>query len=164
MTEVLDFGGISTLYSGLKRRDRDEIAGDLGVVDSTGAGNGSALANWLQVINYLRNVCAHHSRLWNRNMDVQIASKHLGPIELLAPLRTGATTQLSRVFGPLCLVLFLLAESADANTWQRWRDHLIDLLITVLPPTGRSLNEMGFPPAWCDWSLWRWRDWQSAVR
>ncbi|MBA8827807.1 abortive infection bacteriophage resistance protein [Saccharopolyspora lacisalsi] len=155
VTEILDFGGVSTLYSGLQRRDRDEIAADLGALDATGAGNGSALKNWLQVINYLRNTCAHHSRLWNRNMDVQLAPKHLGPISRLAHLHTGPPTQLFRVFGPLCLVLFLLAETTDDDAWQQWRASLLDLLTTALPPTGRDLVEMGFPLDWRTWSLWR---------
>lgn len=88
-------------------------------------------------------------------MDVQLASSHLRPIASLAELHTGPTTQLSRVFGSLCLVLFLLAEAADDDAWELWRDSLTGLLATALPPTGRVLSEMGFPPDWRNWSLWR---------
>lgn len=153
VTEILDFGGVSVLYSGLKRRDRDEIAADLNVLESSGAGNGRALANWLRVINYIRNICAHHSRLWNRNMDVQIAPTQLNPTGALAQLHAG-TPQLSRVYGSLCLVLALLREVTDAHTWERWRDQLVELLTIALSPTGRSLGEMGFPHDWQGWPLW----------
>jgi abortive infection bacteriophage resistance protein len=148
-----DFGGVSTLYSGLKRRDRDEIADYFGARDGSGRGNGAALINWLRVINYLRNTCAHHSRLWNRNMDVQLATAHLRPIGPLTQLHTGPTTQFSRIFGPLGLVL-LLAEVVDDDAWERWRDGLVPLLTTALPPTGRTLAEMGFPDGWRTLPLW----------
>ena len=155
VTEILDFGGVSTLYSGLKSRDRDEIAAGFGALDARGRGNGAVLTNWLRVINYLRNTCAHHSRLWNRNMDVQVATAHLRSIGPLAHLRTGPTAQVSRVFGPLCLMLFLLAEVVDDDAWEGWRDDLVALLTTALPPTGRTLAEMGFPQGWRTSSLWR---------
>lgn len=154
MTETLDFGGVSTLYSGLKRGDREEIAADFGALDGTGRGNGAALNNWLRVINYLRNTCAHHSRLWNRNMDVQLATTHLRPIGPLAHLHTGSTTQVFRVFGPLCRVLFLLAEVVGDDAWEAWRHDLVALLTAALPPTGRTLAEMGFPHGWRTSSLW----------
>ncbi len=51
VTEILDFGGVSTLYSGLTRRDRDEIAAEFAALDGKGRGNGAALSNWLRVIN-----------------------------------------------------------------------------------------------------------------
>lgn len=70
VTEILDFGSLSFLYAGLKRPDRDEITHELGVSDMAGAGDGAALRTWMQVLNYLRNVGGHHSRLWNRNMTV----------------------------------------------------------------------------------------------
>lgn len=155
VTEILDFGGVSTLYSGLQRRDRDEIAAHMGALDNTGSGNGKALANWLQSINYLRNVCAHHSRLWNRNMDVQLAPKYLRAIDALSALAEAPTPQLSRIFGPLCVVLFLLANTVDDNARDRWRDSLLELLSTALPPTGRSVSEMGFPTHWLRLTPWR---------
>ncbi len=63
--------------------------------------------------------------------------------------------ELSRVFGPLCLVLFLLAETVEDDAWERWRDDLVHLLTQALSPTGRTLSEMGFPQAWQTLSLWR---------
>ena len=40
----------------------------LGVAARYGLNNGRVFASWLRSLNYLRNVCAHHSRLWNRNI------------------------------------------------------------------------------------------------
>ena len=33
-----------------------------------GLSDPKVMVSWIRSLNYLRNVCAHHSRLWNRNM------------------------------------------------------------------------------------------------
>lgn len=154
VTEILDFGGISWLYSGLKRPDRDEIATWFGAIDGTGRGSGKTLKNWLMVVNYIRNVCAHHSRLWNRNMDVQIAPADLRSMPGLADLASGSAAELSRVFGALSLTLHLLDRVADGPTVAAWRGELLDLVVGGLEPSGRSLREMGFPSEWRTRAVW----------
>ncbi len=65
MMEVLSFGTLSILYSNLlPNRDKREISGYFGLADKV-------LSSWLHSIVYLRNVCAHHARLWNREMQIQ---------------------------------------------------------------------------------------------
>ena len=65
MLEVSSFGVLSSLYSQLKPgRDKRDIANYFGLSDK-------ALVSWLHCIVYLRNICAHHSRLWNREMRIQ---------------------------------------------------------------------------------------------
>lgn len=60
--EVWDFGTLSTLFNGMREAEQDAISRQYGV------SNGRVFATWLRSLNYLRNVCAHHSRLWNRNI------------------------------------------------------------------------------------------------
>ncbi len=62
--EVLDFGSISVLYTGLKGRQQQQISKLYGV------NNAKVFASWLRSLNYMRNICAHHGRLWNVNIDV----------------------------------------------------------------------------------------------
>lgn len=63
--EVWDFGTMSTLFGGMREAEQDAIARQYGV------NNGRIFATWLRSLNYLRNVCAHHGRLWNRNIVEQ---------------------------------------------------------------------------------------------
>jgi len=59
--EVISFGTLSKLYKSLsKGAAAKTIARELGLP------NQKYLASWLQVFTILRNVCAHHSRFWNR--------------------------------------------------------------------------------------------------
>ena len=63
--EISSFGTLSLLYSnlnpGFKKR---EIANYFGLPDTV-------FSSWLHSIVYIRNVCAHHARLWNRLMSIQ---------------------------------------------------------------------------------------------
>ena len=59
--EVLDFGSISMLYSGLKYKHRQQIAEKYKT-------NEYVFASWIHALNVVRNICAHHSRLWNTNI------------------------------------------------------------------------------------------------
>jgi abortive infection bacteriophage resistance protein len=62
--ELTSFGSLSKLYGNLKPtiRSKDIIASEFGTVNHT------YLPSWLQSIAQIRNYCAHHSRLWNKNL------------------------------------------------------------------------------------------------
>ena len=65
MFEFSSFGILSSLYSNLlPGKGRRDIANYFGLSDSV-------LESWLHSIVYLRNICAHHSRLWNKEMRIQ---------------------------------------------------------------------------------------------
>ena len=60
--EVWDFGLLSKLFAGMQHADQEQIAA------LYGAPSGQAFAQWLRSLNFIRNVSAHHSRLWNINV------------------------------------------------------------------------------------------------
>jgi abortive infection bacteriophage resistance protein len=65
LMEVTSFGSLSLIYSNLKPgKVKRDIAKEFGLADSV-------FSSWIHSIVYLRNVCAHHSRLWNRVMSIQ---------------------------------------------------------------------------------------------
>lgn len=150
VTEILDFGSMSYLFQGLKGADRNEIAGRLGVLDQSGGGNGTALANWLRVLNYVRNVSAHHSRLWNRNLVDQIAPSRLRSIPDLRHLTSPEVSHF-RVYSTLCIIAFLLSRTGHGPAWTT---QIRELLGTEIPACGRGLHELGFPVGWAKEKPW----------
>lgn len=68
-SEVWGFGTLSHLFGGMREAEQDAIA------ERYGIGNERVFASWLRSLNYLRNVCAHHSRLRNRNMTDRRANR-----------------------------------------------------------------------------------------
>ncbi|MBO9572290.1 MAG: Abi family protein [Chitinophagaceae bacterium] len=62
--EITSFGTLSKLYGNLKPTvsSKDTIAAYFKTVNHT------FLPSWLQSIAQIRNICAHHGRLWNKNL------------------------------------------------------------------------------------------------
>lgn len=58
--EVLTFGNLSKVYEALSNNtEKQSIAGDFNLVSSH-------LSSWMRYLTIIRNICAHHTRLWNR--------------------------------------------------------------------------------------------------
>lgn len=72
--ELWDFGLLSRFYEGLQQRDRDAVAAQFAPVD------GRVLVNWMTMFNFVRNVAAHHSRLWNRTLPDACPSAPAGAV------------------------------------------------------------------------------------
>lgn len=62
--EVASMGTLSKLYKNLKHQlpEKASIAKEMGL------NLHSELSSWLEAITYVRNIIAHHSRMWSRNM------------------------------------------------------------------------------------------------
>lgn len=146
VTELLDFGALSVLYQGLATSDRNRIAADLGVIDTKG-GNGPGVANWMHLMNYVRNVCAHHSRFWNQNMARQVAPRSVRPIELLSHVAGLSESDLARPWPAINVVAYMLRQIEPDTAWV---DRVIDLVRDQLPLSGRHPSEMGMPGTWAD--------------
>lgn len=63
--ELLTLGQLSRLYTDLeKNQDKAGIANYFGV-------HYKVFESWLHALTYCRNLCAHHSRFWNREFHIQ---------------------------------------------------------------------------------------------
>jgi abortive infection bacteriophage resistance protein len=64
MLEVASMGTLSKLYKSLKitLHEKGVIANEMGI------NSPHVFSDWLEAIAYLRNIIAHHSRLWSRTM------------------------------------------------------------------------------------------------
>jgi len=73
--EVASFGTLSKLYKNLKHQlpEKSTIAKEMGL------NLHSELSSWLEAIAYVRNIVAHHSRLWSRNMVKTPTEKIINP-------------------------------------------------------------------------------------
>jgi abortive infection bacteriophage resistance protein len=62
--EIASMGTLSKLYKNIKHQlpEKSTIANEMGLNFH------SELSSWLEAITYVRNIIAHHSRLWSRNM------------------------------------------------------------------------------------------------
>lgn len=76
--EVASMGTLSKLYKSLKLQlpEKAIIAKEMGLNLNT------ELSSWLESIAYVRNIIAHHSRLWSRNMVKKPIERINNPIDL----------------------------------------------------------------------------------
>lgn len=62
-TEVMSFGSLSRLYEGMKSTEQQKVSSLYSIPHQV-------LRSWLRTLAFIRNVCAHHARLWNRELPV----------------------------------------------------------------------------------------------
>ncbi len=139
MLEELSLGSISHMFKGLaKDSDRKKIAKRFDTPHLV-------LSSWLHTLTFVRNCCAHHVRLWNRELSV--------PPKLLKNQRWNAIPERlpaldiqprRRIFIILLILDHLMTQVSPDS---KWLDRLCDLLHKY---PGVSKDFMGFPSNWED--------------
>ena len=136
---------LSTFYQGMRIADKDAIAARYGLPD------GQLLQSWLRALNFVRNVAAHHSRLWNKNLVDQPKLPRPGVMSAFDPL-VGQPAVASRLFVMLCIVLHMMREVSPNSSWPARLRQLLDGFPAA---PGLSPSDMGFPAGWEAYPLWR---------
>ncbi|RZO83999.1 MAG: Abi family protein [Oceanococcus sp.] len=137
--EVMSLGLLSGLFDNLKaRKDRQAIAGHFGLDEVV-------LRSLAHHVTVVRNICAHHGRLWNRQFVVTTKLPKKGPVRVMQALEPAAPRKL---YNTLVLIAdMLLVISDDRN----WRAQLIGL-IDEYPEA--DVAAMGFPADWRNRQIW----------
>lgn len=143
--ELLTIGELSHIYRGLKNNaDKKRIA-DFFEVHPT------VFTSWLHTLTYVRNICAHHSRLWNRDLAIE-------PEKLLKPKGNWVSNPFEnnkRVFYFLCLLRYMLLRANPENSMHQKVKNLFDKYPTIpikflgIPSDGKdNLLEWQNEPLW----------------
>jgi len=135
MVEIVSFGTLSKLYKSLKPEQKKEIIKGLGL-------HQKVFDSWFHTLVYIRNVCAHHSRVWNKMLAIkpEIPRK----IELFKTLNN------KKVFFVLTMIEFIL-EKVDDDEFIL-KDEL-NKLLAKHPEV--PISNMGFPENWHELEVWR---------
>lgn len=141
VSEIWDFGTMSRLYKGMKSDDKDKIA-KLYHLKS-----GTHLQTHLHAFNLIRNISAHHSRLWNRNVVFNATLKGLEPE--FKKLNT------KNVFVYFCLMKRMLDVICPNSTWGK---RFLDLLeeFPHVKNGAVNLHQMGVNIRLTTWKLWHY--------
>lgn len=131
--EVLSFGTVSQVFKNLLRVHQKPIAKSFGL-------DGSVLSSWLHAISYLRNLAAHHQRLWNRAYTIKPVVAKQYAADLADPSR----------FYAQAVMIEVLLKVVSPDT--RWGNRLAGLLAEH--PKVRA-KRMGFPADWVGRAIWQ---------
>ncbi len=142
--ELWDFGTLSTLLAGLKVADQQTLAKRYGL-------RPSLLLSFARNINNIRNICAHHSRLWNRSPADRLGPPEFGEVPFLDHL-VGDVHARSRIYGTAAVMQHFLGIINPSTHWAR---RLLAHLQTLPCENGIDLSQAGFPSGWTELDLWK---------
>ncbi len=144
--EQTSFGALSKLYGNLKNsvKSKDLIAKEFGAVNHT------FLPSWLQSIAQIRNFCAHHSRLWNRNLPSTVKLLPQPPHPWIDDDgKIPKQHEFSKLYVHMCLMKYLLNTIIPKNEFTPKLKLLFEKYPNVDP------NALGMKPNWHNEPLWK---------
>jgi abortive infection bacteriophage resistance protein len=137
--EIMTLGQLSKWYANLSHRyDRNGIARALDFDDSH-------LVSFLHHLAFIRNLCAHHNRVWNRYFAFSLKLPTHRPVALRGSLNPDAPKKL---YNTLAILAYFLDTISPGHHWK-------SRLEALLQDHAISTADMGFPPDWHDRAIWR---------
>lgn len=141
VAEMMSFGQLSRWYSNLADRAlRNRIAAPLNLPETV-------LVPLIRHVTDVRNICAHHGRLWNRRFlqPPKLAQK---PLDLRSSLDQAATQAPARLYNGLTMIAHVVRTVAPDSSW------VGDLAVHLKTHPTDDLAAMGFPEDWEHRPLW----------
>ena len=139
--EIMYFNHLSKICTGLK--NRADIVG----IASYFALPPKTFCSWLHTMNYVRNICAHHSRLWNR--DLNIVPEKLSFSKRLVWISNPDTAKRSKNYYFFCMINYMLQVANPTSQFKTKLKELLEEYKNVI-----SLDSMGFPKGWEEEKMW----------
>lgn len=142
VTEVMTFGRLARMIRGMKRVDRKNIGSGLyGIPEPV-------FFSLVHHLHYVRNCCAHHSRLWDRAWKVSAT------LPQHSDWKHPTIQSKKRIFTTLLLMKQLLdschAIKANVSAWQ----NKVNELMNGLPEVPRAWALIGLPKDWETHPVW----------
>ncbi|MDY3526026.1 Abi family protein [Riemerella anatipestifer] len=143
--EVASLGTLSKLYKNLKHQlpEKSKIANEMGLNLHT------ELSSWLEAISYMRNIIAHHSRLWSKNMTKKPTYKLKNPRGKWFQYSDKLTeVQIKKPF----LIISCMVYLCDImNPQHSVREELLDLFKEY---SDIEIYKLGFVNSWYKEQVW----------
>lgn len=137
VSEIMSFGMLSRWITQMVPSDRSTVAKvyqlDQGV-----------LKGFVRHLTYVRNLCAHHSRVWNRRLTVTMPLPKSKP----QSLRVNLTTQNTRnIYNTLVMLMHFMEIISPGSQWA-------DRVIQLIDKHRIDTLKMGFPENWRALPVW----------
>lgn len=126
LVEILSFGQVIKFAKSLKREHKNLIA-------RTFSDDEQFILSWMHVLSVLRNNCAHHSRLWNREFSFTPRKDHVNYRKYF--------THNKHLFNQLVALQIIMNEVNPTSSW-------LDKLNQLIAEYDIDVSKMGFPIDW----------------
>jgi abortive infection bacteriophage resistance protein len=138
--EVVSMGLLSKLFENLKRGSEKKA-----VTTAFGLPNVLILESWMHSFSHLRNVCAHHSRLWNRRFTTTPQLPTYPTFTFLNNMNVHP----NKLYPMLSCIIYILNIISPGHSFVTKFKELISHTKNV------NLKEMGFPKNWEKEPIWQ---------
>jgi len=132
--ELVSFGALSRLVAGLTRPDRTALSKQYRIPEMI-------FRSWLHALSVIRNICAHHGRLWNRELSI----KPVIPYSWNEPFKI----QNTRIFSILSIIYHLLKQMDSDHLL--FKNQIVELLRSR---SDKDAEKMGFQTNWLSHKIW----------
>ncbi len=143
--ELLDFGPLSHLVAGMKTADQRALA------DRYAIPRPELLESWVRTLSFVRNVCAHHARLWNKPLKDYPKMPKSGEMPAFDHL-IAVQDSVGRLYAAACMLRHFLQ---CINPSSSWAERLAAHLDTFPDNPHLTLRAAGFPEDWKTQALWK---------
>lgn len=139
--EVLSFGTLSKIISNLKTGPNTasaQLLSNYHYVSAKGktvCPSASAFSSWVHTVSFVRNVCAHNGRIYNRSFSVK---PEIIDIDKIIP-----TPRFTALYQILLAMKYL---APDKSNWNNFTNKLTTLIHKY--QASIDLNRLGFPSDW----------------
>lgn len=137
--EVASLGLLSKIFENLKKGPEKYA-----ITKSFGLTKPEILESWIHSFAHIRNICAHHSRLWNRRFTAMPQI----PNNTLFDFISDKNIYKNKIYANLSCINYVLNIISPGH---RFNVRLVEL-IKNCPLV--ELKEMGFPVGWEDEKIW----------
>ena len=125
--EILSFGQCVKICKSLKRDYKNKIARTYGEDEKF-------VMSWMHCLSALRNNCAHHSRLWNRDLTIIPKTNH-------RKYQKYFVADNKRLYNYLVVLQLLLRDISPESSW-------LEKMKVLIEEYQINSSHMGFPPDW----------------
>lgn len=140
--ESLTIGQLDVLYRNIRRRaDRAAISATVGLTEPV-------LDSWLRTFVRVRNICAHHGRLWNVGLGVYPVIPRSASVSWLDGEDALPAGSEKRLYPVLVSLQALLDVISPRSRWPVRLKELVD------PRPAMNLRGMGMPAEWANDHFW----------
>jgi abortive infection bacteriophage resistance protein len=141
VTEIMSFGALSIMFKGMVKSDQKVIAARYSLQPDE-------MRSWMHHLVYVRNLCAHHSRLWDRVYAIK---------PLLPRARNWqppVVPRNDRLWATLLALYHLMRRCHAIGSFATdWRDR-VNAHMNAPPTATNPLAAMGMPPNWNTNPIW----------
>jgi len=141
--EIASFGSISKLYENMKRAEQRAISNRYGLQPGD-------MDSWLHAFVYLRNVCAHHARLWDKSLSI---TPSVPPGHRWDAVRQAPNNSL--YVAAMTLNWMLTRGSVPKSAADTWRNAFSSLMDSFEKRFPAFVSATGFPPGWRQLQPWQ---------